>query len=71
MMTKIITRTQDGAGVPILHRYKEHGSDQHLFFPTCGLAVTLCTQLIPIKLCMAGGEASRRQQVTPHLPLSL
>ncbi len=71
MMMMIITDTHDCAGVLILHRYNELGSDQHLFLATCRRAVRLCTQLIPIRLCMMEGDASRRQQVTPHLPLSL
>lgn len=54
MMMKMITSdTHNGAGVPILHRYNEHDSDQHLFF--CYDAVRPCTQLIPIRLCMMAG----------------
>lgn len=41
------------------------------FFPTCRQALRVCTRLTPIRLCMMGVDASRRQQVAPHLRLSL
>ena len=47
---------------------------QRSAFIFCYDAVRPCTQLIPIRRCMmagGGGDASRRQRVTPHLPLSL
>lgn len=71
MMTviMIITDTHDSTGVTMLHSSNERDTDQHVFFFLHALA--LCPKLIPIRLCMVGGDASRRQQVTPHLPLSL